>query len=157
MATKAHLNPRTTHYEFLGPLGALFITLSVPATTYALFYGCPEGPAACPPPLDTLWPRVSAAVQDCAWWVSLWDPEAAVLYGAWYLFCVVAWFILPGDWIEGTLMRDGTRKKYKINGACEPLRPLWVLTAARDTQPSQRSCSRWASLLASSGSSVHDP
>ena len=109
------LNPRTKHYEFLGPLGALFITVGVPATTYALYFGCSEA-TGCPPPLDTLWPTTVAAVSNPDWWKSLWDPEAAAMYFAWYAFCVVAWFVLPGDWIDGTLLRDGTRKKYKING-----------------------------------------
>ena len=38
------------------------------------------------------------------------------MYLGWYAFCVIAWFVLPGDWIDGTLMRNGKRMKYKING-----------------------------------------
>ena len=114
--TAAELNPRTQHYEFLGPLGALFITLGVPATTYALYYGCSETSGGCPPQLDTLYPSFLAAVQDKEWWLGLWDTKAALAYLAWYSFCVVAWFILPGDWIEGVTMRTGEKKKYKING-----------------------------------------
>ena len=117
MATKAHLNPRTTHYEFLGPLGALFITVSVPATTYALYFGCSEHSGGCPPPVATLWPSAKLSLQSLDFWKSLWDQQAAVMYLCWYLWCVVCWFILPGDWVEGTTMRDGTKKKYKINGA----------------------------------------
>lgn len=30
---------------------------------------------------------------------------------------VAAWAILPGDWVEGTELRNGKRQKYKINGA----------------------------------------
>jgi Delta14-sterol reductase len=115
-ATKAELNPRTQHYEFLGPPGALFITLTVPAITYALFFGCSETSGGCPPALPIIWPSVVTAVSDSTWWKSLWDPQAFVAYFAWYTYCVVAWAVLPGDWIEGTLVRDGTRKLYKING-----------------------------------------
>lgn len=114
---KAQLNPRTEHYEFLGPLGALFITIGVPATTYALYFGCSETSGGCPPALDTIQPTVVAAVSNPDWWKSLWDTKAAIMYLAWYAFCVVAWLVLPGDWIEGTLVRDGTKKQYKINGA----------------------------------------
>lgn len=114
---KAGLNPRTQHYEFLGPLGALFITISVPAFTYALYFACSETSGGCPPPLDTVWPRITTSVSDRSWWHSLWDSQAALAYLAWYAFCVATWAILPGDWIEGTLVRDGTRKQYKINGS----------------------------------------
>ena len=60
--------------------------------------------------LDTL--------QKPEFWKSLWDTEAMLMYLGWYTFCVVAWLVLPGDWIEGTLMRNGKKLKYKINGAC---------------------------------------
>ncbi|KAI0801735.1 ERG4/ERG24 ergosterol biosynthesis protein [Irpex lacteus] len=112
---KAELNPRTTKYEFLGPPGALFITLSVPAFTYALFFGCSEKSGGCPPPLHTIVPSIQSAVTNENWWKSLWDSQAFVAYLAWYAFTVVAWAVLPGDWIEGTLIRDGSRKQYKIN------------------------------------------
>ncbi len=117
-SSNASLNPRTKHDEFLGPLGALFITLAVPATTYALYFGCSELNGGCPPkiPLETLWPTVLEAVNNKSWWISLYDPQAAQLYLGWYTFCVAAWLILPGDWVEGTTMRNGQKKQYKING-----------------------------------------
>lgn len=117
VAKHAELNPRTKGYEFFGPVGALFITLSVPATTYALYFGCSEHSGGCPPPLATIWPIAKVSLQDPAWWKSLWDTQAALMYLAWYMYCVVCFFVLPGDWIEGTLIRDGSKKKYKINGA----------------------------------------
>ncbi|GJE91755.1 ERG4/ERG24 ergosterol biosynthesis protein [Phanerochaete sordida] len=111
----AELNPRTHGYEFFGPLGTLFITISVPATTYALYFGCSEHSGGCPPPVATLWPSAKLSLQSLDFWKSLWDQQAAVVYLAWYLWCVVCWLVLPGDWVEGTTMRDGTKKKYKIN------------------------------------------
>ena len=111
------LNPRTKHYEFLGPLGTLFITLAVPATTYALYFACSETSGGCPPRLDSLWTSFVQSVNDKSWWLSLFDKEAGYAYLAWYAFCVVAWFILPGDWVEGTEMRNGKKKLYKINGS----------------------------------------
>ncbi|KAI0078209.1 ERG4/ERG24 ergosterol biosynthesis protein [Panus rudis PR-1116 ss-1] len=116
------LNPRTKHYEFLGPPGALAITLGVPFLTYALYFGCSES-AGCPPPLDTLYPRLVDAVTSKDWWLSLYDPQATLYYLIWYAYTVLAWFILPGDWIEGTVMRNGERKKYKINAF-----PTFLLT-----------------------------
>lgn len=110
------LNPRTKSYEFLGPPGALFITFSVPITTYALYFGCSETSGGCPPPLDGLYDKVLASVSNLDWWKGLWDTQASLIYLAWYAFCVVSWFILPGDYVEGVQLRTGDKKKYKING-----------------------------------------
>ncbi|KZT73860.1 ERG4/ERG24 ergosterol biosynthesis protein [Daedalea quercina L-15889] len=109
----AELNPRTKTYEFFGPPGALFVTLSVPITTYALYYGCSEETGGCPPPWSS--ETIVAALSDPQWWKGLWDTEAALLYLGWYAFCVAAWLVLPGDWVEGVTLRTGDKKKYKIN------------------------------------------
>jgi hypothetical protein len=111
------LNPRTTAYEFFGPSGALFITVTVPLVTYALYFGCSEQAGGCPPALNTLPPDLFARLSTRDWWFSLWDAQATAIYFAWYAFCVAAWYVLPGDWIEGVQMRNGQTKRYKINGS----------------------------------------
>ncbi|KAJ6619559.1 ERG4/ERG24 ergosterol biosynthesis protein [Mycena sp. CBHHK59/15] len=113
--SSSELNPRTTSYEFLGPPGALLITLGVPITTYALYFGCSEQAGGCPPSPALIPARVSAALSDPAWWNGLWDTQAALLYLAWYAFCLVAWAVLPGDRVLGTTLRTGEKKQYKIN------------------------------------------
>jgi len=105
-------NPRTTSYEFLGPLGAFAISVGVPITTYALYFGCSETAGACPPELTS---NILASVTNPDWWKGLWDTEAALIYLGWYTFCVVAWAILPGDQVDGTTLRTGGMKQYKIN------------------------------------------
>lgn len=110
------LNPRTRSYEFFGPPGAFAVTVGTPSMSYALFYACNEAAGGCPPPLDSLLPSFLNAVSDPSWWAGLWDPYAFKLYGAWYLFCLVAWAVLPGDWVQGTQLRNGQYQKYKING-----------------------------------------
>lgn len=112
----AELNPRTTTYEFLGPPGALLISLGVPAMTYMLYFGCSEQFGGCPPPLPSIHDRVIASIGDPQWWYSLWDTEAAIMYLGWYAFCVLSWLVLPGEIVEGTTLRTGDRKKYKCNG-----------------------------------------
>lgn len=112
------LNPRTTTYEFLGPPGATFITIIVPVVSYALYFGCSEASGGCPPQnLATIPAQVTAALSNPDWWKGLWDTQAALMYFGWYAFCVVAWAILPGDRVEGTTLRTGEKKRYKINGA----------------------------------------
>jgi hypothetical protein len=107
------MNPPTAHYEFLGPPGALAVSLLVPVTTYALFFACNEQNACIPAFASD---RVVAAVSDPDWWLALWDTEAALIYLGWYVFCILAWAILPGDWVKGTTLRNGEHQSYKING-----------------------------------------
>jgi delta14-sterol reductase len=118
------LNPRTTSYEFLGPPGAFLITLGVPAVTYALHFGCSENSGGCPPPLSTsTGDRIIQSLSDPNFWKGLWDTQATLIYFAWYAFCVVAWFVLPGDWVLGVKLRTGGRIKYKINGTLQMFCP----------------------------------
>ncbi|KAJ1303116.1 hypothetical protein OPQ81_011317 [Rhizoctonia solani] len=108
-------NPRTTHYEFFGPLGATFVSTTVPLTIYGLYFTCSEASGGCPPPLWSIPVNFVNAVESIDWWKSLFDKEAAIAYAAWYAFTVAAWWVLPGDWVEGTELRTGGRLKYKIN------------------------------------------
>lgn len=122
------LNPRTTTYEFMGPPGAFLITVGVPIMTYLLYFGCSEAAGACPPSYvlspSLLAAHVQESITNKQWWASLWDTEATLIYLAWYAFCVVAWAVLPGDWIEGVTMRNGQTKKYKINGTPHRFYPM---------------------------------
>lgn len=114
-APHVDLAPRTTSYDFFGPPGALFVTLTVPAITYGLYFGCSES-NGCTPNLSTISDQIVASVTDPDWWISLWDTQASLIYLAWYAYTVVAWFVLPGDWIQGTTLRTGEKKSYKLNG-----------------------------------------
>ncbi|CAA7268182.1 unnamed protein product [Cyclocybe aegerita] len=111
------LNPRTTHYEFLGPPGAFLISIGVPIASYGLYFGCSESAGGCPPPLSlsVLFDSVIRAASNPAWWKGLWDTDASLLYLGWYAFCLVAWAILPGDAVEGSTLRTGKKLSYKIN------------------------------------------
>lgn len=88
------------------------LTFLTPLTIYGLYFGCDEV-SGCPPPPSTWLPRILAG----QWASSLFDAQAFWAYLGWYAFTVAAWKVLPGDWVEGTLMRNGERKLYKINGA----------------------------------------
>ncbi|KZT36640.1 ERG4/ERG24 ergosterol biosynthesis protein [Sistotremastrum suecicum HHB10207 ss-3] len=111
----SELNPRTTHYEFMGPPGAFAVTFGVPFLTFGLSLACSEASGGCPNSWWDIPPNLIKAVSSLDWWFSLFDLQAFVLYLAWYAFCVVSWAILPGAWVEGSLMRNGQKKLYKIN------------------------------------------
>ncbi|QRW19969.1 C-14 sterol reductase ERG24 [Rhizoctonia solani] len=93
-------NPRTTHYEFFGPLGTTFVSVTA---------------GGCPPPLWSIPFNFVRAVESIDWWKKLFDKEATIAYASWYAFTVAAWWLLPGDWVEGTELRTGGRIQYKIN------------------------------------------
>jgi delta14-sterol reductase len=82
--------------------------------TYLLFFGC-NASTGCPSlSLDTYtqgfkneWPSLNG---------KLWDWKAAGVYAAWYAFTVICWNVLPGEQVEGTVLRNGKRKTYNLNG-----------------------------------------
>src|SRR5260221_10283323 len=110
--SEQELNPKTKHYEFLGPPGAFLISIGVPITAYSLYFGCSEAPG-CPPNSGAL---ILHALTTLDWWKGLWDTQATIAYFAWYAFCVLSWAILPGDVVTGTQLRNGRTQLYKING-----------------------------------------
>lgn len=112
--SKQQLGPKTTHYEFGGPIGALFVSTSVPFFAYYLFFACSEH-LGCDLrlPLDrpnALYSVFTRGVAD-----SFLDTRAWLIYFAWYAFTVVAWLVLPGQDFEGTETRIGQRVHYKLN------------------------------------------
>ncbi|KAG8705847.1 erg24, C-14 sterol reductase, partial [Ceratobasidium sp. 423] len=108
-------NPKTTRYEFFGPPGAAAVTTGTSIVVYGLYYNCSEASGVCQLPRLSFLLQVIKAVSDSNWWKSIFDVEATVAYFAWYAFLVAAWYILPGEWLEGTELRIGGRKKYKFN------------------------------------------
>ena len=88
----------------------------MPSTIYALYFVCNEQSGGCPPPLTALPIHAYNALTDPAWWLSLWDTQAFLVYLAWLAYNILVWLILPGYWVEGMQLRDGTKKWYKING-----------------------------------------
>ncbi|KXS19079.1 ERG4/ERG24 ergosterol biosynthesis protein [Gonapodya prolifera JEL478] len=101
------LNPRTKHFEFFGPPGAFLITFALPVLVLLLHLGCSSD--GCPPPL----PVLTAILQSSL--PTLWDPQAFLAYVAWLAWFVLLWAIAPGEWADGTLVRDGSVLKYRIN------------------------------------------
>lgn len=103
-ATKDVLNPRTTSYEFFGPPGAALVTIGTPAITYLLYLACNE--QQCSISRIPAWPPAAA-------WVTA---RAINFYFLWFFGQVLLWKILPGAWVQGAQLRDGTVLSYKMNG-----------------------------------------
>ena len=103
--------PAHEGYEFGGPIGAVATMVMLPVVVYALYFLCDADYC-----LDTAnWAdapaRLSAATFAAAWsWDALW----AVL--AWLGFQLALAALLPGETVEGVVLRDGSRLKYTLNG-----------------------------------------
>ncbi|GAA5858787.1 hypothetical protein JCM1840_006556 [Sporobolomyces johnsonii] len=121
--------PQSLHYEFGGPIGALFVSLSVPFFTYWIAFACTD--TQCPPwPLDKFLAFHSAGINSMrndAWWESLWSWEAVAVYGAWYAWTVACWYVLPGKEVEGAEMRNGKKLTYKMNAFATMMLTLALL------------------------------
>lgn len=109
------LNPRSTSYEFGGPLGTTVIILIVPILVYSLYFGCSDQ-NGCPSPFISIKHLNVSTLGDPNFWKGLWDTEVMLVYLTWYAFRVVSWAVLPGDWLEGLPMRNGKQMRHKING-----------------------------------------
>ncbi|KAL3896650.1 MAG: hypothetical protein SGCHY_003936 [Lobulomycetales sp.] len=92
------INPRTIHLEFFGSLGCLATLLMMPAVSLALNLNLNQSLSK-----DLLVLDSDLAI-------------AAAAYAAWLAFQLVCWWLIPGAWIKGSLLRDGeTRLLYKMN------------------------------------------
>ncbi|ORX36826.1 putative C-14 sterol reductase [Kockovaella imperatae] len=116
--TYEELNPKSKPTEFFGPLGTFAVSSLCPTVAYFLYYGCNET-TGCPAMTANGWRTIYDRVANNDWpsqagkW---WDWQAAGAFMAWYVYCIVCWIVLPVQPVEGTLLRDGKRKKYWMNG-----------------------------------------
>jgi delta14-sterol reductase len=114
--TYEELNPKSSPTEFLGPWGTLAVTLLTPLFCNLLFIGCNER-TGCPPSWNRSEGRFEFSRYDFDLLVDkLFDGKAFLVYIGWYTYMVLCWAYIPGDWVEGTLMRNGNKQMYKING-----------------------------------------
>lgn len=106
------LNPKTTSYEFLGPVGAFGFITVLPALV--LFFAC-----CC----DATGYPSKRFMQDWKgflfseiWIKRLIDPVAMAVYLGFIGFLVVLYYVLKADIVPGTVLRNGQRLKYRLNG-----------------------------------------
>lgn len=107
------LNPRTTKFEFGGFPGALVLTLFLPVFTVLINKQLTPDAVFSTDPFYYLNPCRSK---------ELWIP-----YLAWFAGLAVFDLILPGKSMFGTVLRDGTQLRYKINGISNSFLLILVL------------------------------
>lgn len=112
--SKEVLAPRSRELEFGGFFGALFVTVTVPLTMYYLAFGCSEE-LGCDLSLPVSHPKAFWEYARDNFIASFTDKTAWIIYYGWYTYCVIAWFVLPGTWVQGLPLRTGAKLEYKIN------------------------------------------
>lgn len=109
------LNPKTHYYAFGGPLGAFAMIVILPVLELFLASCCDQTGY----PSQELFADWRGFLQSrftISHLMRLFD------FGAFFIYCgfvgLLALFykILPGEDVHGTLMRDKTRLKYRLNG-----------------------------------------
>lgn len=109
-AAGAPLNPRTTHFEFGGPLGALAVVVFLPVLVFVLAIGCDSTYCLGPDGLTGLIERFPMLARKAV------SAEAMVVILCWIGLQIALAIALPGPWVDGTKLRTGETLKYKING-----------------------------------------
>lgn len=110
---QASLNPKTKGYEFLGPPGALFVSLICPVIVFGLIFLCNEN--GCPPRDMSTWKdQLPTSFWDFVDW------KAVKWYFSFQVALALLWLVLPGKWAPGRPLRDGTVLEYKCNGMLIP-------------------------------------
>lgn len=114
--TYQEVNPRSKPTEFFGPCGTGAITLFAPLFAYIFFFACNDA-VGCTPTSVQGWKDAFALVGNYPSSAGkLWDWKAAGVYLGWYAFCMICEVVLPGQKVQGNLLRDGRRKVYRMNG-----------------------------------------
>lgn len=116
-AASEELNPKTTQYEFLGPLGAFGFVTALPMLV--LFFAICCDKTGYPSTLlisdyKTYFDQLFSGDLLKA----MYDPMAMLVYLAFVALQAVLYVALPGDLYPGTLLRNGQRLKYRMNGKC---------------------------------------
>lgn len=109
------VNKKTTEKEFGGVLGALSISLGLPALICFLYFCCNENYTVEGVSLDLAKIKSQALAID-------WTNDIFLNYLNWKFY--LSWFfgllaldlVVPGQRLHGTTLVDGTKLEYKING-----------------------------------------
>ncbi|CAI2167658.1 15639_t:CDS:2 [Funneliformis geosporum] len=128
MSSKSIHNPKTTEYEFLGPIGAFLMMTVLPVLVNLLHLGCqPEGCPTVSLIEQLLNPQQLVQFFSKENIVSLFDLQASIAFMGYLSYLLLAWYLIPGRWIEGTQLRNGRKLKYKENGFRSMLLTLFII------------------------------
>lgn len=97
-------------YEFMGPvLGPTAVMVGLPAVCYGLVYACNA---------EGCFSLGSLSLPGLPPQTQLISARAYVAIFVWLAFQIVVHLLLPGKHIQGTVLANGKRLTYKVNGKC---------------------------------------
>ncbi|CAG8548091.1 27188_t:CDS:2, partial [Racocetra persica] len=122
------LNPKTTKYEFLGPIGAFLMITVLPILVYVLHLSCQFDGY----PSRELIVYLSdinnlKTLFTLSNILSLFDLTAFLAYLIYLAYLIIIFYLIPGRWVEGTQLRNGTKLKYKENGFYSLILTLFII------------------------------
>lgn len=121
-ATKGK-SPEPVEYEFFGPIGTFALLFILPGVVYFLYFSCNE--SGCTSVYPTLsFPETLNVLPSID---TLFSVRGAQIFLGWFAFQAFLYIALPGPWVQGTELRDGTRLEYKMNG-------VWLFELAKMAQ-----------------------
>lgn len=109
------LNPKTTNYEFGGPIGAIGMVVLLPIIVLFLATCCDSTGYPSQAFRDD-WKSTILSKLSMDFLISLYDPFAFAVYVGFVAMLAVFYVVLPGDNIPGTQLRNGSKFKYRMNG-----------------------------------------
>ncbi|KAL8588777.1 hypothetical protein ACOMHN_035273 [Nucella lapillus] len=104
-AEKEKPAPRTTHYEFGGPIGAFFLIFFLPATVYLVNLACRKDKCTI---LEM--PKLPSSL------AMLVDRETTVIFLGWFVVQALLAMLPLGRVVQGQPLKAGGRLKYRTNG-----------------------------------------
>jgi hypothetical protein len=110
-------NPKTDHYEFGGPIGAFGMVTILPLVVL-FFSTCCDSTGYPSQEFQDNWWKLSSlsSSKTEAFLTSLFDPSAFFVYIAYMSMLAFFYIDLPADTVPGTVLRDGSKLKYRLNG-----------------------------------------
>ncbi|RKP23271.1 ERG4/ERG24 ergosterol biosynthesis protein [Syncephalis pseudoplumigaleata] len=122
-STHAALNPPTRTREFLGAPGAAAVFVLCHLVLLSFYIACAPS-TTCGQGEGVTW-LLTTSVKLLAGTYTLYNPTSLTLYALWLLWLVALFHIVPGRWVNGTRLRNGTTLSYKINAL-----PSLIITLA---------------------------
>jgi len=129
---------KSPEYEFFGIPGVLVLSFFLPLLCYILAFSCNDI-SGCPAP-SLLHPSTSTLddiKKDVGWpgWSGLINAKAAIATLGYYAFSFFLWVALPAEEVQGTVLRNGKKIKYRFNGI--PMRGQCHFKTLTYLQPSK--------------------
>jgi Delta14-sterol reductase len=104
--------------------GVTVISLALPIVTYSLLFLC-NGESGCPAPslLSPSTLTLEKLQKDVNWQglPSVFNVEALLATFGWYGLSLVLYAILPAQEVDGTLLSNGVKLKYRLNSMTDTL------------------------------------